>query len=212
MTSRLLNASVFALAAVALAGPALAHPHVWVTARAELVYGADGKVAAVRHKWTFDPGYSSYVTQGLGKDGKPTPEDLQELAKTNAESLTDSAYFTELKANGTKQEFEAPRDYGMVFAEGQATLTYLLPLKAPVSPKLLTLEVYDPSFFVSFEIAPGDEAVTLANAPKGCAVKITRPKAPDAGQQQLSEAFFQAMTAASAYATQFANRVLVACP
>ena len=212
MTSRFFRSSLLVFGAVTLAGPALAHPHVWVTARAELVYGTDGKVAAIRHKWTFDPGYSAYVTQGLGKDGKPTPEDLQELAKTNAESLTDSAYFTELKANGAKQAFEPPRDYGMVFADGQATLTYLLPLTTPAAPKVLTLEVYDPSFFVSFEIAPGDEAVTLANPPKGCAVKITRPKAPEASQQQLSEAFFQAMTAASAYATQFANRVLVACP
>jgi ABC-type uncharacterized transport system substrate-binding protein len=212
MRSRLFQRSLLVLSAVALAGPVVAHPHVWVTARAELVYGTDGKVAAIRHKWTFDPGYSAYVTQGLGKDGKPTPEDLQELAKTNAESLTESGYFTELKANGAKQAFEAPREYGMVFADGQATLTYLLPLKTPATPKVLTLEVYDPSFFVSFEIAPGDEAVTLANAPKGCAVKITRPKAPEAPKQQLSEAFFEAMTAASAYASQSAGRTLVACP
>lgn len=212
MRSRVLHGLLPGLAAIAAAAPALAHPHVWVTVKAELVYAPDRKVTAIRHKWTFDPGYSAYVTQGLGKDGKPTPNDLQELAKVNAESLADSGYFTELKANGAKQAFEAARDYSMAFADGQATLTYLLPLKTPAAPKLLTLEVYDPSFFVAFEMAPGDDAVTLFDAPKGCAVKVTRPKPPDTSQQQLSEAFFQAMTSASAYATQFANRVLVACP
>jgi ABC-type uncharacterized transport system substrate-binding protein len=212
MKSPLLYGSALGLAAMAAAAPALAHPHVWVTVKAELVYAPDGKVTAIRHNWTFDPGYSAYVTQGLGKDGKPTPEDLQELAKTNAESLADSGYFTEVKANGAKQAFEPPRDYGMALADGQATLTYVLPLKTPAAAKVLTLEVNDPSFFVAFDLAPGDDAVTLAEAPKGCAVKVTRPKPPDASQQQLSEAFFQAMTSASAYATQFANRVLVACP
>ena len=211
MRSRALHGLLFGLAALAASDAALAHPHVWVTAKAELVYGADGRIAAIRHRWTFDPAYSSYVTQGLGKDGKPSPEELQDLAKTNAESLADFGYFTEAKANGAKQQFDPPREYGMVLADGQATLTYLLPLKTPASPKLLTLEVYDPSFFVSFEMAPGDDAVTLASAPAGCNVKVTRPKPPETSQQQqLSEAFFQAMT--SAYASQFANRVLVACP
>ena len=201
------------LGALAAAGPARAHPHVWVTARAEVVYAPDGKVAAVRHRWTFDAGYSAYVTQGLGKDGKPSPEDLQELARTNAESLADFEYFTHLKANGAKQAFEPPRDYGATIEDGQLRLTYLLPLKTPAAAKLLALEVYDPSFFVAFEIAPGDDAVALESAPKGCAAKITRAKPADAGaQQNVSEAFFQALTAASNFGGQFANRVIVACP
>ena len=51
---------------------AVAHPHVWITARAELVFNPDGKVAAVRHAWTFDKAYSAFVTQGLdtNKDGR----------------------------------------------------------------------------------------------------------------------------------------------
>jgi ABC-type uncharacterized transport system substrate-binding protein len=213
MRTRALHRSLSILAALAVAGPALAHPHVWVTARAELVYAADGKITAVRHRWTFDPGYSAYVTQGLGKDGKPTPEELQDLAKTNAESLAEFGYFTEMKVNGAKQAFSAPRDYGMVVADGQATLSLVLPLKTPAAPKLVALEVFDPSFFVSFDMAPGDDAIRLDNAPAGCAASVTRPKPVDgAPQQNMSEAFFQAMTNASAYGAQFSSRIIVACP
>src|SRR4051794_25222101 len=89
---------VVMLAAAGLCGPALAHPHVWITARAEIVYREDGRLSAVRHVWTFDPAYSAYVTQGLGAngDGKPSPAELQELAKVNAESLAEFDYFTVL--------------------------------------------------------------------------------------------------------------------
>ena len=43
---------------------------------------------------------------------------------------------------------------------------------------------------------------------------MTRPKPLVVSQQQqkLSEAFFQALTSASNYGTQFANRAIVACP
>ena len=119
-----LLALVSLVALAGLAQPAQAHPHVWITAEAEIVYAADGKVSGVRHHWTFDAGYSAYLTQGLDKngDGKLTPDELQDMAKENAESLVEFDYFTVLKVNGAKQAFEPPREYGMTFENGQARL------------------------------------------------------------------------------------------
>ena len=204
------------LAALGSASAALAHPHVWVTAKAELVYAPDGKVTAVRHAWTFDPAYSAFVTQGLdaNNDGKLEPGELQELAKVNTESLVDFGYFTLLKANGAKQVFDPPQNPGMAVENGQATLRFHLPLKAAAkADKVLSLEVYDPSFFVSFSMAEGADAVVLANAPKGCKTEVNRPKPVDVSKQQnLSESFFEALTAASDVGANVANRVIVACP
>jgi ABC-type uncharacterized transport system substrate-binding protein len=202
-------------AALAFAGPALAHPHVWVTAKAEIVYGPDGKVLGVRHSWTFDPAYSTFVTQGLDKnnDGKLTPDELQDLAKVNTESLADFGYFTHLKANGAKQAFAEPREPAMAFENGAATLTFHLPLKKPAANKMIALEVYDPAFFVAFAMAEGQDAIKLANAPQGCATTVSRPKPLDVAQQQrLSEAFFEALTAASEFGSDQAGKVIVACP
>ena len=204
------------VAAAMLAAPALAHPHVFVTAKAEIVSAPDGKVTGIQYAWTFDPGYSTYVTQGLDKnnDGQLTPDELQELAKVNAESLADFEYFTVLKTNGTKQAFDTPRDYSMKFDKGQATLFFHLPLKTPAQTgKAMALEVYDPTYFVAFSMAEGDDALRLGGAPKGCAATVTRPKGMEVGQQQkLSESFFEALSAASNYGSNFANRAIVACP
>jgi ABC-type uncharacterized transport system substrate-binding protein len=215
MNQRLGPILLLALALGGLASPALAHPHVWITAKAELIYEAGGKVTGVRHAWTFDKAYSAYVTQGLDKngDGKFSPDELQDLAKENSESLVEFDYFTVLKANGRKQDFDAPRDYAMAHADEALTLTYVLPLKGAVTGKTMSLEVYDPTFFIAFSLAEGNEAVTLAGAPQGCATTISRAKAPDPAQQQtMSESFFETLTAASSFGIQFANRAIVACP
>ena len=36
------------------AATAEAHPHVWITAKSELIYAPDGTITGVRHAWTFD--------------------------------------------------------------------------------------------------------------------------------------------------------------
>lgn len=212
----LLLASLLALAG----SPAAAHPHVWVTAKAEIDY-ASGQVTGIRHTWTFDAAYSAFVTQGLdaNKDGKVTPDELAGLAAENTQNLAEFGYFTKLKVAGKEQSFASPTEPRMAMEGDALTLTFLLPLKAPATQGrgVVALEVYDPTFFVSFGLAEGADAGRIAGAPAGCAVTITRPKAPEAktaeaGKPGMTEAFFEALTAASNYGVQYAQRVLVACP
>ncbi|QRM33202.1 DUF1007 family protein [Microvirga sp. VF16] len=209
---------VLGLATFVMANSAWAHPHVWVMARAEVLFTLDGKVSGVRHAWTFDPGNSTFMTQGLDADhdGKLTPDELRDLARQNTLSLTEFDYFTVLKWNGHKQEFQEPTDYGMIFADDALTLTFVLPLKTPaVAGKTVSLEIYDPTYFVSIGMA-AEDAVTLKGSPKSCAVAVTgpTPQKPLTAQkpQQLSEAFFQALTSAAGYGEQFAHRVRIVCP
>ena len=206
----------------AAAAPALAHPHVWVTSKAEIAYGEGGRVTGIRHAWTFDAGYSAFVTQGLDAngDGKLSSEELAGLALENTTNLAEFAYFTKLKVAGKEQTFADPTEPRMAMTGDKLTLSFLLPLKTPVAQGrgVTALEVYDPTFFVSFSLSEDADTARLAGAPPGCAATVTRPKAEEArtadagARPALSEAFFEALTAASNYGVQFANRILVACP
>ena len=136
--------------------------------------------------------------------------DTQEHAHQDERELAE--YIRAGMKRRPEQAFGAPQGWGMTYIDEEATLSYVLPLKAPAANKLVTVEIYDPSYFVAFSLAEGD-AVTLAGAPKGCSMTITRPKPLDSAQQQtLSESFFAALDAASNYGAQFSNRALVACP
>ena len=208
------------LASLAVAGPALAHPHVWVAAKAEVDYES-GRVTGIRHAWSFDASYSAFVTQGLDKDGDGTlsPEELQGLAAENTTNLAEFAYFTKLKVGGREQEFGEPREPRMRMDGDRLTLSFVLPLKAPVAQGrgVTAMEVYDPTYFVAFSLAEGADAARLKGAPTGCATTVTRAKTADPQQvadagKPLSEAFFEALTASSNFGEQYANRVIVACP
>lgn len=195
--------------------PARAHPHVWVTANAEVLYDESGRVVGLRHIWTFDEFYSAWAVQGLEEDyGEVGPAQLRELAEINATSLVEFGYFTQARIDGDDSAFAPPVDYDMVYEDDQLTLSFTLPLNEPARPlTAFVMEIYDPTLFVSFTIDEGDDAVRLVGAPQGCAKTITRPASSEIEETaSLSEAFFATLTTASDFGEQFANRALIACP
>ena len=194
--------------------PVKAHPHVFITAKSDLVYDAGGSLTGVRQHWTFDESYSAFAVQGLDarKDGKYTREDLQALAKVNIESLAEYDYFSYGKSSGVKLEFGQPVDYWLEYAGERLTLNFTLPLRAPVSSRTLTYQVYDPTYFVAFSFENRD-AVTLVGAKPGCTVTLKQPPRFDTGSTKtLSEDFFNQLSAGSDYGAGQADRALVACP
>ncbi|MBD2748395.1 DUF1007 family protein [Microvirga sp. BT688] len=213
MTRHLGLKSALTALCLGLSAPALAHPHVWITAKAEVVFAPDGRVTGVRHHWTFDEAYTAYVTQGLDKnnDGKLAPEELQELADENAASLNEFDYFTVLKARGKPQTFDAPREARMSMEKTQVSMSFLLPLKAPVAPSgAVSIEIEDPTFFVYFSLTEGQAAISLANAPQGCVTSIAKAKPLDSTMQQIlqDEGAIQPQD----IGIEYSNRAIIACP
>ncbi len=193
-------------------GAAEAHPHVWITSSSELIYAADGSITGVRHAWTFDDMFSTYALQGIETKTKGvySREELKPLAQTNVESLKEFGFFTFAKADGKKEKFEEPVDYFLEYKDALLTLHFTLPLKAPVRAKLLTMDVFDPSFFIDFKFADKDP-VKLVGAPAACQMKFQRPNDGSAAAQKLGEQSF-AGGDNSNYGMIFANKITVDCP
>ena len=211
------RACLGALAALALllgVAPASAHPHVWVVAKSEIVFDAGKKLTGVRQTWTFDEAYSAYMTINLDSkhDGVPDPDKLADLAKTNLTSIAEFGFFTQAKANGKEVVFGPPEAPVQTFANRRLTLSFLLPLKAPIAPpRVMVMSVDDPSFFVAFSFAGGDEAVRFAGAPTGCALNVNRAaQVAEEGKQIVSDDI--AATAAPGIGVDYTSRVIVACP
>ena len=198
------------LALVATA--AEAHPHVWITAKSEVMYAPDGAMTGVRHAWTFDDMFSTYALQGIETKTKGvySREELSSLAQTNVESLKEFAFFTFAKADGKKEKFLEPVDYFLEYKDTELTLHFTLPLKKPFKTKQLTLEVFDPAYFIDFQF--GDkEPVKLVGAPGECKMQLERPNDGSASAQKLNEQTFLNGDNSN-YGAMFANKITVECP
>ncbi|KAB2872887.1 MAG: DUF1007 family protein [Bauldia sp.] len=173
-----LRRAALALVAATVAGSAAeAHPHVFVDARAEIVFDGDGRIAALRNIWQFDEAFTAFAVQGLdaNNDGKLSDDELAPLAKVNIDSLKEYDFFTWLTAGKESFKFVTPTEYWLEFHGGRLTLFYTLPLETPaqVGPKT-TIEVFDPDYFVAFTF-PKQGAVGLDGAPPGCSAAYKPP-------------------------------------
>jgi ABC-type uncharacterized transport system substrate-binding protein len=218
MIQRFIFSVAAACAAVMVASaPAAAHPHVWVTMTSELVYAPDGSITGVRHAWTFDDMFSAFATQGIESKtkGEFTREELAPLAEVNVTSLKEYDYFTYAKSDGKKLEFsDPPAGYYLDFDKKETVLIlhFTLPLKQPVKAKDLTVEVYDPEYFVDFEFAEKAPA-KLVGAPARCKLTVGRPEEMNATlAQQLSQIGADQRNTTMTIGAEYANKLMVKCP
>jgi ABC-type uncharacterized transport system substrate-binding protein len=215
MPRKLFRLTIAILAGLLLANArALAHPHVWVTIKAAVVFGPDGAAVGVRHAWTFDDMFSAFAVQGLESKQKGvfTRDELAPLAKVNVDSLKEYDYFTYAKAGGRKAAFVDPAEYYLEYKDAILTLHFLLPFKTPEKSRALDLEVFDPSYFVDFAL---DEKspVTLEGAPADCKLTVGKPQEMTREMaRRLLEIPPDQKIPENSYGAQYANKISVKCP
>src|SRR6266849_149166 len=193
-----------AFAGLVMAGSAAsAHPHVSVT--------------GVRHAWTFDDMFSVFATQGIEgkKKGQFSREELAPLAEVNVGSLKEYDFFTYAKANGNPVEFNEPQaGYYLEFDPKETVLTlhFMLPLKAPLKAKDLTVEVFDREFFVDFSFAEKNP-VKLVGAPAQCKLSVLSPEQMNAELSgRLSQLGADQRDPTLTIGSEYANKIVVKCP
>jgi nickel/cobalt exporter len=192
------------------APPAAAHPHVFVVVQSTIVY-ADGAPKAVRHAWRFDDMFSAFAVQGLDTDtdGKLSRGELQALAEVNVTSLKEFDFFTFGTAGGKDIAFAQPVDYWLEHDGTALTLHFTLPVTSAAKGGTARIEIYDPSYFVSFALHDTTPAA-LEAAPQGCRVDAEAPQEGGQGDK-LTEDFFSNLDPQQGWAKKFANALVVRC-
>jgi ABC-type uncharacterized transport system substrate-binding protein len=171
---------VLAVTALVPATPACAHPHIFIDAKAELVF-AGSTLTAIKHTWQFDDAFSAFAVQGLdtNRDGKLSADELAPLAALNVKGLADYGYYTYAMVDQKNVELAPPSDYRVEWSGSRLTLFFTLPLKAPAQLKAsAAVQIFDIEYYTAFTF-PADAAFTLAGAPTGCIGSYVKPQPLD---------------------------------
>ncbi len=175
---------IFLCSAIVLTGaaaPAVAHPHIFVDAKAKVVFDDSGALVAIHHEWTFDEAFSVWQVQGLdeNEDGVTSSGEMQELADENLAGLAEYQFYTFAGAGRESLAFVAAGRPRYVFENNRSTYFFSV---APASPYAirdsLEIAINDPEYYVA--ITFGDpSSVTLENAPAGCEAELLPPEPMD---------------------------------
>lgn len=165
-------------ATLGLAGVAQAHPHIFIDAKATIVFNDAGELTGIRNSWTFDEAFSVWQIQGLDTngDGITSSEEMQDLASENVEALAEYNFYTSAGETASSLPFASMGDGKFVFEDNRSTLSFGIEPQGPYRIKdKLEISVADPEYYVAITFdAPSD--ITLENAPAGCAVRVEPPR------------------------------------
>lgn len=155
-----LSGTVFrgAVLAVWLAGPALAHPHVFIDTQVEVILDAENRATGVRISWTYDDLYSLFIVGDMGLDpdwdGKLTPEEEARLSGFDMNWDPGFPGDTYALIGDVELPLSRPKDWGASYADGKITTVHLRTFDAPVpvGAEPLLVQVYDPGFYTAYTI------------------------------------------------------------
>ncbi len=208
----------FAAFMLAMAGPALAHPHIFVDSTAQIVFNHQGQFAEIRHRWVFDEAFSAWVIQGLDvdDDGSVTPDEMQDLADENLLGLSEFDYYTFAGEGQKDLIFRSVPGARMHMENGRVVLQFsIVPTKTYEIGDTLEIEVSDPDYYVAFSF-PDSGGAKLSGAPLGCSVQSHPPQPlSDADAAKLAAIGADVVAVPSelkALARSQANIILVHCP
>lgn len=202
------------------AAPATAHPHVFVTATVQFVGDGKDKLNLVRTGWVFDEMFSSSLLMDFdaNANNKLEPAELTEIGQTVLGSAKDYNFFTFLKDAGRPVALTAPSNFRVLFENGHLVLLTEMAVVKPLklTRANLTLSIYDPSFYVSFDVG-SDEHALLTDMPKGCRSSISSDTPTDGASAWLNQVAglskSQTIPADGInYAELLSTKVNVACP
>jgi ABC-type uncharacterized transport system substrate-binding protein len=165
-----------ALVTTVTAGPAAAHPHVFIDNAVGFTF-ADGKVAAVQLEWAFDEVFSGNIIHDYdkNKDGKFDADETARIEQEAFSNLKNYHYFTYVWVDGKAQHPTTAEFFAVRRHADTVVYSFVVPLIAPIDPRRNRLEIaiYDESYYVEVALERRLPIRLEGEGSAGCQTKVT---------------------------------------
>jgi len=171
---------------------ALAHPHIFIDAKFEVVTAPDGSISELRNVWNFDEVFSSSVLMDFDKAGDQTlnATELKAVGKTVRDSLAQYGYYTNVTSNGKA-----------------------VPMAKTFLKGTTIFGIYDKTLYTAVDFATDNDMTLSGTASGRCKRKVVRPNPKEVmaeNQAALTSMFFSDPKGTD-YSLLVATRLEVQC-
>ncbi|RYH96398.1 MAG: DUF1007 family protein [Acetobacteraceae bacterium] len=205
---------------IAMLAPAsaLAHPHIFIDTRLEVILNDRNEATALRIFWTYDDLYALLIFGDLALDpdgdGVLTAEEEGRLSGFDMKWIEGFEGDTFVLADGEAVPISGPRDWTAAWQDGKLSSTHYRDLLTPlaVDDVPLVIQAYDPGYYVAHVILPP----AVVTGGKGCTATVYEADL-DAADAALQEALLEFAPGADvegqfpAVGAKFSDEVRVTC-
>ncbi len=133
------------------------HPHVWVDNKIKPVLDSEG-ITGFFVEWIFDETTSAAVLEDFDKngDGKFSDSETQLVYEETFKYLEKDDYYTRIKVNGEKINFEKPESLKIESDGWVNTYKFFIPCRIKADKqhaKKISLSQYDDTYFIDFAVS-----------------------------------------------------------
>lgn len=172
-----------------LAGPAAAHPHIFVETGIELIFDAEGRLAALRIDWAYDELFSLLLIEDgahdRNGDGEIDAGELEGLHGFDMDWGEDFEGDLDVRQGGRLLPLTRPVEFGTGWSGGKLTSSHLRRFETPVEMEAgaVVIRPFDPGYYSAYEIV-GTPRLT---GREDCLAELRRPDL-GAAQRELQAA------------------------
>jgi ABC-type uncharacterized transport system substrate-binding protein len=164
------------LALMGVSSQAFAHPHVWVSTRAQVVL-VGGYLDKVQVTWSFDELFTSLVLMDndANSDGQLSSAEVANVRRTYFDNLKGYDYFAHLSLGKRSLPVTVTEFNATITAAGNAVYTFVIPVGQRLDTKTaFSFAFYDESFYTDM-VFEKQEPVRLEVTEGGKANFLIKP-------------------------------------
>lgn len=145
---------------------ALAHPHVFIVQRLDVVFDDKG-LTGFKVRWIFDEMFAGMIAEDFDKNrnGALESSEVEEVKQKAFSYIAEFDYFCFVKIDKKPFKVQYVKDFKATLKNGRLTYEFLVPchVTATNAAKKITFATYDPTYYTAVFFAE-NEPVSLASA------------------------------------------------
>jgi ABC-type uncharacterized transport system substrate-binding protein len=144
---------------------ALAHPHVFIVQRLNLVFDDKG-LAGIKVQWILDDMFAAMITEDFdqNRNGKLEPEEVALVEEKAFSYISEYNYFIFIKVENAPLDVKSVRDFNATLENKVLIYEFFIPCRVAATSRFKKVSVasYDPSYYTAIFFAENGPASLTA--------------------------------------------------
>ena len=155
--------------------PASAHPHAWIDVSVQVLFDLAGNVTGLREYWLLDEFYTAFALESYSTAGAPPDQgDIEKLMHQNMKNLSEHTYFTKVFYEKKEIKLGQVTEMSSTLRGSRLAMEFTVSFAEAINldGKILSYQIYDPTYYIEVLHAQTDDAINLIEAPVGCHYRL----------------------------------------